>query len=251
MGKSKRDLFLVHPENNDFVMGKTSAPARRVRTVSSFLLWLISVGFLIVTLGLIVFAGFEWLNYMRLSTQGETVEGIIQTKRTAEGEATTAYFFGYEFEVDGQVYTGETRVPEERYNTTPEGASVRILYFPSNPELTSLADHHLRPYPITVIAGIFLLLTIIFFFSLVQLRRRADRLLQQGQVIYGEITDVRRVENDGEPFYLIKYLFAEPETAKSIEGQSRSKAKLFGRNKPERGMVVAVYYADRKTHELL
>ena len=251
MGKSKREFFLIHPENADFVMGQTNAPAKRVKAGRGFVMLLTLAVLLVAALGLLVLTGIEWNNYIVLSTQGETVEGVVQVKRSDEGEATTAYFFAYEFQVDGQTYIGETRVPEERYNATDEGSPVPILYLPSNPKQSVLADHHLRPYPITVTAGIFLLLAVPVFFSVVRLRWQSDMLLQKGQVIRGEIIDVRRVDNDGEPFYAIKYLFEEPSTAKAIEGKSRSKAKLFGRNKPERGMVVAVYYADRQTHELL
>jgi hypothetical protein len=151
MGKSKRDFYLVHPENADFVTGKTSAPAKRGKTGRGFITWLITAVMSVGLLGLLVFTGISWNNYIVLSTQGEVTDGVIETKRWTEGEASTFHFFGYSFEVEGQTYTGETRVPEVRYNTTDEGTAVSILYFPNNPNQSVLADHHLRPYPITVV----------------------------------------------------------------------------------------------------
>jgi hypothetical protein len=250
VAKPKRGVFLIHPENADFVRGKAAAPAKSGNTPPPIFIWLVLIPISLITVGLIAWSVIAWNNYQQLSADGQTAQGVIQSKRTYEDDATTDYYLRYGFEVNGQSYTKEAEVSQSRYRATAEGESIAVLYVPANPSISVVADQHRPPALLTLLTGIFVALIFITYGLMANQRQRAARLKQQGKLVRGQILKVREYMDEGDTQYEITYLFEEPGTPNTIEGKTEHPANLL-RRKPERGMAVAVYYANRSTHELL
>ncbi|MBL8218757.1 MAG: hypothetical protein JNL62_05995 [Bryobacterales bacterium] len=161
-------------------------------------LWMVALGGFAALTGLGAKANREAAETTMLAEQGVETNGSITRLWRGKGDSKQPYA-AYEFDVNGQKYTGRVKVRLSAWRMLQLGGQWRIRYVPANPKLHHPV--HIPPSPtpafVPYLAGS-------ACFSLVALLawlvRREKYLLAEGRVAPGVITRVNKADSNKHRF---------------------------------------------------
>jgi hypothetical protein len=243
------DLFLLNPKHRAFVDGKK--PFIDSQPWPYFMLAL-GIFFLLS-------AAYFWLPYPIVTQFGIATEATITERWTYyDNELGTRNTVAYHFIVEGQQYASQQLVETATYDALEEGSSVKVLYVPLDPNLSSLANGVKLPL-LEIIVGFTMGVFFLLGSSRVIKRRLQDRRLSKGCLLRGEVTDWRteqREDDEGGTYFIgyLRYRFYRPDGSLYKAGTS----KILQANEiehlidhPAAGTPVAVLYLSDDLCEVL
>ena len=167
----------------------------------------------------------------KLETEGTRAEATIERLwRSGDKERTPR--MSYRFEVDGQVVTGSTRVPRDRWRVLHVGDKVPVRYLPSNPALNHPEEWQMGVTPAFVaflVPAMFIGLAVLMGVMV----SRQSRLLSEGRPTPGIVLKTRRSDKNALVWYEFRVLSGAVRKGRSSAGR---------RGLPAEGSVVCVIY---------
>jgi hypothetical protein len=84
------------------------------------------------------------LQARQLAERGRTVAGRIVSLSAAKMKSVTRYMVAYEYEVEGRVYKGMSRLTRTQHDRLSQGGPIALVYLPDRPEV-ALPEFRLPP----------------------------------------------------------------------------------------------------------
>jgi hypothetical protein len=246
--KLKNDLFLLEPENADFLTGKSKNPTRTFAgCMTLFMIPFIICGF--------TFIGFL-ANEFRI--QGDLQQRGIQTTATYidkdidDDDDGTTYRLQYEYVVNGQHYQRWHNVSKSAYYDTASGSHIDILYLPDNPATSRLPTNEIAMSLVIFVLVWNAVVLIIFLLSALKVWDNIQ-LNRKGQLIDGELYDISgSTDGDGDYQITVKFTFFEPDNGEQIHGKTHSQRNdLKGNLLPLPGTRLAIFYLNKDNYRVL
>jgi tetratricopeptide (TPR) repeat protein len=249
--------FVLHPENRAFAEGRARFPSGR----KEYRAWLLVTSmFLLVSIGMGIFAAMLWMESLTLAYRGVETEGEIIARRTVEGSEGNHFYVQYQFETvhtdeQRQTYTNDHPVTAEAYAQLQPETSATVRYLPDDPQVSQMDGYHneaRNAFTILSISWSVFFLPVLAFFVVVH--RRERRLMRQGRVVRGQVLacDGQMDREDGFTITL-QYRFGGPETHDRCITDSASLVRhdLHKKPLPPRGTPVLVWYLNEDTYDVL
>lgn len=249
--------FVLHPENRAFAEGRARFPSGRKDSRT----WLFVTGlFLLVSIGMGIFAAMLWMESLTLAYRGIETEGEVIAHRTVEGSEGNHFYVQYQFEAvrpDGQrqTYINDHPVTAEAYAQLQPETSATVRYLPDDPQVSQMDGYHneaRNAFTILSISWSVFFLPVLAFFVVVH--RRERRLMRQGRVVRGQVLacDGQMDREDGFTITL-QYRFGGPEThdRRITDSASLVRHDLHKKPLPPRGTPVLVWYLNEDTYDVL
>jgi hypothetical protein len=268
------NLFLLDPDNSDFVRGSRN-PFRlftRTRVIVLCILFSVLIPLLILAQAVGQLATDFQLNGSSATAQGQVTD--VRSAAVAVGRTQLNYYVTYQFQAldSAIVYTNEQLVGKDLFARLNEGSPVQVSYVPGNPALSRLAgtsadDTARRSNMMLLWIGLIGTLCALGFaiFQIAILRsdlhlKRAGRLLL-GHVNHatGKLRATTRAydsNNFGAPLrgnYLVEvyYRFRTPTNHEIRQRESRKRNDLIKVGLPGPDTPLAILYVDDKHYKLL
>lgn len=245
-------MFLFDSANTDFVRGRAARPPRiSWRSLTCGVLF-ISI-FVLVGIGAVLFAIYEYDIWRRLDEYGVTANGVFTGRHISSGEDSDSYYVDYRFVYNNEMYTGREQVEWDFYNRTQTGAPTTLVLLPDDPTTSRIAGYNeRRNFPMIFaviwnsIVGLFLL---IGFFVM----RSHNKLMREGRVVHGRVIEAHgHTDSDNNYIVSVKYDFIAPDTQEVINGyHSQTLNSLRNAPLPQPDNTVAVMYRNKRHHRLL
>ena len=249
--------FILFPENQAFVAGKTN---RLAGQLSSLWVLALAAGIVIVLLVMGALAIPNWYDAQELERNGVVTQGSIVDRRSIidnDGGETT-WYITYSFYVTetNTAYRSEKQASRSIYNKFPTGSTAEVRYLPSDPDNSRLeADNNTYGNSrSTVIVGVGLIVLLAIGLVIVrEVRQRSTALARKGQLLRGEVVSCTAKENDdGDLTVKLRYHFFNPDGRELMRLETRSMANdLKDRRLPRPGQAVVVLYLNDKTFRVM
>lgn len=141
---------------------------------------------------------------------GKPTEGVVVGHREEDDGEGTSYKLTVRYYANNQIYSRSLSVNRKVYHSIKDGAQVNLQYLPEQPRFAKFHDRNINEHSTLVywVFGIFwnacVLLTV---FGLGQMPRKHYRLIRNGIVTEGAITNKTSKDIDGSTEYQIQYKY--------------------------------------------
>ncbi len=249
--RKKQPVFLVNPQNQKVLEGKT----RHLADSGSMGCALV-VMVLFAAAGVLVgaFALTQVREFILINRAHQVVEGVYTNRRiSSDSDSGDSYYVAYRYRFAEAEYTSEQSVSWERYNQAEVGLGVAVEVALDDPAVSRIAGTN--EFPLFLIGftlcwnGFSWPIMVSVWVS----RQRHGELARKGKLTRGEIMSIKGdTDSDGDYQIKVEYGFALPETKQFITGHANAQRNdLRSESLPERGTPIAVLYVDHARHAAL
>ncbi len=246
-------LYLIHPQNEDYLQGKKSAPYGIDRGAAGFLFGCLAI-LVVLSLPILLILTDE----RTLLILGPIVkaEGLIVDRKVVKGDE---YYIIYEYVVNDQRFRRQESVNSSLYDRAVPGVRLRIEYLSTNPSVAriegSTREASFVVLAVLLIILLMMLLVVVVLVSQARESRRQRERLKKGKPIKGQVLQVRteeREDSDGDRYTatILRVRFQTPQ-GRIIEGEESHSYERLIENPPSTENTVAIFYVDDKDWELL
>lgn len=250
-------LYLIHPQNEDYLQGKKSAPYGIGRGAAGFLFGCLTIFLILVVLSLSVLLIFTDEQTLLILGPIVKAEGLIVDRKVVEGDESTFYYILYEYVVNDQRFRRQESVNSSLYDRAVPGVRLRIEYLSTNPSVARIegSTREVSFVAVLLITLLMMLLVVVVLVSQARESRRQRERLKKGKPIKGQVLQVRteeRKDSDGDPYTatILRVCFQTPQ-GRIIEGEESYSYERLIENPPSTENTVAIFYVDDKDWELL
>ncbi len=252
-------LYLIHPQNEDYLQGKKSAPYGMGRGAAGFLFSCLTNFLILVVLSLPVLLILTDEQTSLILGPTVKAEGLIVDRKVVKGDESTFYYIIYEYVVNDQRFRRQESVNSSLYDRAVPGVRLRIEYLSTNPSVAriegSTREASFVVLAVLLIILLMILLVVVVLVSQARESRRQRERLKKGKPIKGQVLQVRteeREDSDGDRYTatILRVRFQTPQ-GRIIEGEESHSYKRLIENPPSTENTVAIFYVDDKDWELL
>lgn len=255
---SINDIFLLNPAHKDFLLGKT----RKLETffgAAGGCIMLFMIPFVLVGIGVIIFAATEWGKILQISRSSATVRAeVIDQQSGTDSDGDDYYRITYRFFVQDHAYMNERSVSESEYRKLTTGMRVPIIYARADPSISYLEGENRNSQPLflTIFSVCWNGFVFLFVGAIVATARINRRLEREGVLLKGTVVDANgREDSDNDYIVKLKYAFRTPNGKEIVKQESQTRNDMKKGKTRERlpltGTQVAVLYADDKCFKVM
>lgn len=245
------DIFLLNPAHKNFLLGKS----RKLEAASGFAggcLTLFMVPFVLVGIGVIIFAAVEWNKIMQINRSSVTAQAeVIDRRNGTDSDGDDYYKVTYRFYVQDRAFRNERNVNASQYKEMTRGSRVPIVYARADPTISYLQGENQSSTPL--FATFFGVCWNGFVFLLIGgalvNSRRNKRLEREGALLKGTVVEASGYEDSDNDYNVkLKYAFRTPNGKEIVRQESHTRNDMKSGKTRERlplaGTQVAVLFAD-------
>jgi hypothetical protein len=248
--------FLLNPKNAPYINGFKRFSPNGARIGYAIFMLLVAAG----TAAIVFLAGRAFVENIALAQAGKQVPAVIVKRYTEDcGDDGTCYHLVAGYAVADktgklQNYTRDDSVSEDEYRRY-SNAPVKILYLPDNPTVARLVLGEYNTFwPIALNIGSILLALLVglgFIWGSWKALVKSVRLARYGQMLWGQLEEIKGEEDDGSYSIKVKYSFANPAGYVLTGKASQIRNDLKKEQLPWPATPVVVLYTDDKTYKML
>jgi hypothetical protein len=245
------DIFLFNPAHKDFLLGKS----RKLEPMTGFAggcMTLFMLPFVLVGIGVIIFAAAEWSKFVQISRSSVTAQAeVIDRRSGTDSDGDDYYKVTYQFFAQDRAFKNERSVSASEYKGMTKGKRVPIVYARTNPSISYLQGENQSSLPLfmTFFGVCWNGFVFMFVAGLVVSWRTNKRLEREGMLLKGTVVEASgREDSDNDYIVKLKYAFRTPNDREIVKQESQTRNDMKNGKKRERlplaGAQVAVLYAD-------
>lgn len=248
--------FLLNPKHAAYINGFKRFSPNGARIGYTIFMLLVAAGTAVV----VFLAGRALFENIGLAQTGKQVPAVIVKHYTEDcGDDGTCYHLVASYSVADKTgklrnYTRDDSVSEDeyrRYTTAP----VKVIYLPDNPAVARLVLGEYNAFwPIALNIGSILLALLVglgFLWGSWKALVKSVRLARYGQMLWGQLEEIKGEEDDGTYSIKVKYSFANPAGDTLTGKASQIRNDLKKAQLPWSGTPLVVLYTDDKTYKVL
>lgn len=245
------DLWLSNPANAAFLEDRTKRPKSGSSCVALFIaliLFGIAIPFGVVGIS-------ELITRTQLQQSGERIGATITNLVEDDSGDSTDYEVTYGYRVGERPFTRTEEVAFRFYVRLKVNQRLDIVYLPSNPAVSRIdSDTGKADTPLLLGFGaLFTVIGIGILFAMAQHGDRVDKLVKNGQLLYGEVTSFEgEIDSDNDLMARLAYKFTRPDgTVFHHKDRFRTSHNDWKDRRPKTGNQIAVLYLDDRNYLLL
>lgn len=243
------NVFLLHPENRDFLRGKR----RNFTSGANKIMLALMLLFCVVGVVLSVAGVFVYLGDQQLQQDGARTRAIVTDLAIEEDTDDTDYYSFYRFEVNGVEYTRRASLNREQYNDLEIGGGVDVIYLPDDPNTSRIVGEGDPIWLLIALGAGFTLFSLLSGMRVFSNIRADQRLGREGKVIKSAIKRITSREDSDNDFYIkVEFTVIDPVSGESVHGKDETiRNDLKNRLLPEVGTPLAILYLNPRMYRVL